>query len=281
MTECIVTPRLNPDDTGREGFFFHPSWPIFYEDNHLLVLYKPSGLLTQGDISKEPNLFDLVKRWIKIKYSKSGNVFVGLVHRLDRLASGVIVFTKTSKAAGRLTEQFKNHLVEKIYLVVVEGIVERRSDVLIHNVKPGRLRTVVVPKDDPDAQKAELWYEVLDRSIKEKKTFMKIKLLTGRKHQIRAQMSFIKHPVLGDTLYGSTVKLRSGAIALHAHEIIFEHPTRKVPIPITSPVPASWPWKKKVSIDKNLFWTWEEIKESFLPLLVEADQGPAPTQNFK
>lgn len=228
----------------------------------MLVLYKPAGILTQGDLSKGPNLFDLAKYWIKLNYNKPGNVFLGLVHRLDRFAAGVIVFARTSKAAARLTEQFKNRMVEKIYLVVVEGIVEKNYDTLIHNVRPGRLKTIVSPTSKSiSTQEAELRYEVIDRSYKLRRSLLKVKLTTGRKHQIRAQMSFIGHPVLGDILYGSTLRLKDGAIALFSHQISFNHPTKRSPILITSKVPNLWPWDGKIQKDKNLFWTWDEIKD--------------------
>lgn len=261
MTKCIISTGLYSYDTGGKQFFFHPSWPVFYEDNHLLVLYKPSGLLTQGDLSKEPCLLDLAKQWIKIKYEKPGNVFLGLVHRLDRAVAGVMLFAKTSKAAARIAEQFKNRLVEKFYLAVVEGIVEKNSDLLVHTLRPGRLKTAVALSDDPDIRRAELWYEVLDRSRRLRRSLLKIKLFTGRKHQIRAQLSFIGHPVLGDLLYGSSTSLKFGTIALFSHKIVFMHPTKKIPLSIISPLPASWPWDGSVSKDKNLFWAWDEIKE--------------------
>lgn len=251
---------LNSLNSGGKGFIFHPSLPIFYEDNHLLALYKPAGLLTQADSSEKPNLLDLAKKWIKITYNKPGNVFLGLVHRLDKFASGIILFAKTSKAAARLTEQFKTRLVDKTYLVVVEGLITKNSGILIHHVKPGRLKTTVLNSEQEGTQKAELWYEVLDRSRKLRRTFLKVKLVTGRKHQIRAQFSFIGHPVLGDLLYGSRVNLPGKALALFAHQLSFIHPTKKIPINLSSPLPASWPWNRKVLKDENLLWLWEDIK---------------------
>lgn len=211
-------------------------------------------------MSQEPSLLDLAKKWLKITYEKPGNVFLGLVHRLDKPASGVIVFAKTSKAASRLSEQFRTRLVDKIYLVVVEGLLREDSGILTHLVKPGRLMTTVVDSGQERAQKAELWYEVLDKSSKPPRTLLKVKLLTGRKHQIRAQLSSIGHPVLGDVLYGSSVKLPGEAIVLFCHQLRFIHPTKKVPVSLSSVLPASWPWDRNILKDEKLFWLWEEIK---------------------
>lgn len=261
MTKCFVPGRLNCGDSDRGRFFFHPSWPIFYEDNHLLVLYKPSGLLTQGDTSEQISLYGLAKLWIKKTYAKPGNVFVGLVHRLDRAAAGIMVFARTSKAAARLTEQFRDHLVEKMYLAVVEGLMEPDSGTLIHYVKPGRLKTTVISSFRDGYQEARLDYVVLARSRKHRKTLVEVTLHTGRKHQIRAQFSFIGYPILGDRLYGSSISLPGGAVALLAHRITFLHPTQKIPISLSSPVPASWPWEGNLPKSRSLFWLWDEIKE--------------------
>jgi len=261
MTKCFVPGGLNCGDSDRRKFFFHPSWPIFYEDNHLLVLYKPSGLLAQGDASEQPSLYKLAKLWIKKTYAKPGNVFVGLVHRLDRAAAGIMVFARTSKAASRLAEQFRDHLVEKMYLAVVEGLVEQDSGTLVHYVKPGKPKTVVISSFSDGYQEAKLNYAVLGRSRRNRKTLIEIGLHTGRKHQIRAQLSFIGYPIVGDRLYGSSISLPGGAVALLSHRITFFHPTQKIPISLSSPVPASWPWEGNLPKSRSLFWLWDEIKE--------------------
>ncbi|MEJ5300685.1 MAG: RNA pseudouridine synthase [Thermodesulforhabdaceae bacterium] len=242
----------------RRKFFFHPSWPIFYEDNHLLALYKPSGLLTQEDSSEELSLYSLAKLWIKETYAKPGNVFLGLVQRLDRAAAGIIVFAKTSKAASRLAKQFRDHVVEKVYLAVVEGLVEKDTDTLIHYVEPGRTKTLITQFP---GREAKLTYKVLARSYRLKRTLLEVNLYTGRKHQIRVQLSSIGHPLLGDYLYGSSFKFPKGALALLAYRITFLHPTQKIPITLTSPVPTSWPWEGNLSKSKSLFWLWDEIKD--------------------
>lgn len=210
---------------------------ILYEDNHVIVVHKPSGVLVQGDNTNEDCLLEQVKRFIKTRDNKPGNVFLGLVHRLDRNVSGVILFAKTSKGASRLSEQFRLHTAEKIYHAWVAGIPAKKSATLIHFLLKNEQnnKTAVYESEVRGAQYAELRYE----TVKTVGNFclLKINLKTGRPHQIRAQLGYIGHPVVGDGKYGSGVALPDERIALVATSLSFttatggEKRTVEVPAP--------------------------------------------------
>lgn len=199
---------------------------ILYEDNHIIVVNKPAGILSQGDISGEDSLLDLVRDYVKIKYAKPGEAFIGLVHRLDRPVSGVMVFARTSKAASRLHREITTGSMEKYYIAVTgRGI----------NAGPGWHRlenylyrdrdiTRVTDCEKSNAQKAVLYYTVLGNNGK--RGLLLVKLDTGRKHQIRAQLSAMGIPVLGDIKYGSLEK-RGGPVYLHSLFLSFNHPVSK------------------------------------------------------
>jgi len=191
---------------------------VLYEDNHLIAVFKPAGILVQGDETGDKCLMDEVKEYLKKKYNKPGNVFLGLLHRLDRPVSGVILFAKTSKGASRLSEQIRNHKVQKIYHALVEGKIKNKQGTLINYLKKDEKKNFVEVFDVPTdgALKAELDYEVVDNNL------LKINLKTGRPHQIRAQLSHIGHPIVGDIKYGSKTKYKEGQIALCATELSFE-----------------------------------------------------------
>lgn len=195
---------------------------IFYEDNHIIAVYKSAGILSQGDDSKEESLFDLVKKHIKEKYQKRGNAFLGLIHRLDRPVSGIILFAKTSKGASRLSEQFRNHEVEKTYHTVVFGKMERKKGFIISHLKKDEDKNKVFVHKIPDAdtKESELSYEVIESN--NKYSLLKIKPLTGRSHQIRAQLSSISHPIVGDIKYGAPESLPDNSIMLRATGLIFK-----------------------------------------------------------
>jgi 23S rRNA pseudouridine1911/1915/1917 synthase len=180
---------------------------ILYEDNHLIALFKPHRMLVQGDETGDACLMDWTKAWLKDKYQKPGNVFLGLIHRIDRPVAGVVLFGKTSKGASRLSEQIRKHEVKKLYRALVEKEVAP-SGHLIHEL---------------EGKKAELKY----RRVNSKTDIseVEVELITGRKHQIRSQFSLIGHPVLGDTKYGSKVPFMKGSIALMAESFSFTHPT--------------------------------------------------------
>jgi 23S rRNA pseudouridine1911/1915/1917 synthase len=206
---------------------------VLYEDNHLIAVYKPAGVLIQGDKSGDVSLLDEVKAYIKRKYEKPGNVFVGLVHRLDRNVDGVVLFAKTSKGASRLSEQFRNHSVEKTYHAWVEGLVKEKSKKLVNFLRHDENQNIT--KVVKDGDEAILTYELVktdgDFSL------LKIKLETGRHHQIRAQLSHIGHPIVGDFKYGSKIKLEDQKIALTATSLEFETATTNERKKVTTDIP--------------------------------------------
>ncbi len=197
-------------------------------------------MLTQSDASGEASLMDRVKDWIKIEYKKPGKVFLGLVHRLDRPVSGVVVFCRTSKGASRLSEQFRQKTTKKIYRALVEGTPEPQQASLTHYLRKEKsLKATVFPRPTPDAKEALLAYEVIETSGTTSQ--LDIHLHTGRFHQIRAQLAFIGHPIVGDKKYGANSKLPEGRVALHARRMVFNHPTSKEEIITDCLPPKDWP----------------------------------------
>ncbi len=197
-------------------------------------------MLTQPDDSGEASLMDKVKDWIKKKYKKPGKVFLGLVHRLDRPVSGVVMFGRTSKGASRISEQFRQKTTQKVYRTLVEGTPEPQKANLRHYLRKEKtLKATVFPRPTPDAKEALLDYEVIEAFANT--SLLDIRLHTGRFHQIRAQLSFIGHPIIGDKKYGASSALPEGRIALHAQSLVFNHPTSKEEIIINCPLPQNWP----------------------------------------
>ena len=198
---------------------------ILYEDNHVIVAYKESGILSQADISNDKDILNMVKEYIKEKYNKPGAVYTGLVHRLDRNTSGLMVFAKTSKAASRLSEDIKKRNFTKCYLAVVEGVIEGNGTLKNKLKKNEKENKSYVSNDGLEAI---LNYEVLDNITFEKKNYslVKIELLTGRHHQIRCQFAHIGHPLFGDAKYGAKT-LVGNYFALSAYKLEFMHPTLK------------------------------------------------------
>jgi len=215
---------------------------ILYEDNHLLAVYKPAGVLSQGDETGDPTLLDAAKAWLKDKYAKPGNVFLGLVHRLDRPVAGVLLFARTSKAASRLSAEFREGRVEKLYRAVVEGKPEPAEGTLKgHLVKDEEAkRSRLVDAGTAGAREAELHYRVLGTA--EGASLLEITPRTGRSHQIRVQLAGIGHPIVGDVKYGARAPLPGGAIALYARMLSFKHPTRDETVEIAAGPPPGWPW---------------------------------------
>ncbi len=246
--------------------FFHENWPVFYEDNHLLVLYKPAGLIMQRDYKNKANLLDLTKLWIKVRYAKPGNVFAGMVHRLDGPVAGVVVVARTSKAASRLSDQFRRGRIEKQYLAVVEGRPPKEAGRLDNlMVRDGRLSSVA-DQETPGAQKAVLRYRV--RADFENRSLVEITLETGRRHQIRLQLSHIGCPIVGDTNYGAPTAMAHGRIALLARKLCFDHPTRPIRMQFETPVPQGWPWPGEAPGDHEIrpLWTIEAYEQAGLVL---------------
>lgn len=200
---------------------------ILYEDNHIIVVLKPQNILSQGDETTDKSLLDMVKEYVKEKYNKPGNVYVGLVHRLDRPTGGVMVFAKTSKAASRLTEQMKNKQFTKKYLAVVVGSPKYKSSRLEHFLKKDEKTNVVkvVPRGVEGAKQAILEYKTL-KAI-DKVSLLEVQILTGRSHQIRVQLSQIGCPVFGDVKYNGDSLAKGHNLALWAYELSFVHPTTK------------------------------------------------------
>ncbi len=211
---------------------------VLYEDNHCLAMDKPAGLLTMGDHTGEPTLVDAVREYLREKYQKPGNVFVGVVHRLDRPVSGVVVFARTSKGASRLSEQFRVHSVEKVYLALVEGNVSAPHGLLRDRLVKDRERNMVsVTHHEELGQECILSFERLERFGRF--SLLEIRPQTGRSHQIRVQLASQGWPIVGDRKYGSQTSVE-GFIALHASSLTFAHPTSREPITVVSPPPAIW-----------------------------------------
>ena len=204
---------------------------VIYEDNHIIVVEKPVNVSVQKDISEDKDLLTMVKEYVKVKYNKPGNVFIGLVHRLDRPVGGVMVFARTSKAASRLSEQIRNKTVKKEYLAVVNGRLEKERGVLenylVHD-KKDNITSVVSEKEaknNKEVKKAILEYKVLEYDKKNDVSLVEVDLKTGRHHQIRVQFNNIGHSLIGDYKYGENNR---GEIspALFAYKLEFLHPTK-------------------------------------------------------
>lgn len=199
---------------------------ILYEDNQIVVVIKPQNVPTQADDSNDKDMLSMVKDYIKQKYNKPGEAFIGLVHRLDRPTGGIMVFARNSKAANRLTEQFKTHSVEKVYYAIANGVVKVRTQRLVNYLKKDTKENIVkiVPMSETGAKKAELVYNYLADDGKQ--SLLEVKILTGRSHQIRLQLANIGHSLVGDVKYGKEKGMTS-KLGLWAGKLAFDHPTTK------------------------------------------------------
>ena len=213
---------------------------VLYEDNHIITAIKPAGVLSQGDGSDSPDILTILKAYIKEKYEKPGEVYLGLVHRLDRPVSGVMVFARTSKAASRLSEQIRQRKVDKIYRCVVDGVLEGEGR-LENYISKDEARNMVTVTDTekPGFKASYLDYKAL--SSKDGMTLVEVKLGTGRSHQIRAQMAHSGYPLIGDQKYGKK-DIRTKDIALEAYKLSFEHPVKREFITFEAPIPSVFPW---------------------------------------
>lgn len=211
---------------------------ILYEDNHLLVVNKHAGDLVQPDPSGDEALEDRIKACIKARDAKPGAVFLGVVHRIDRPVSGAVIFAKTSKALVRLNEMIREGRIEKRYWALVERAPEPASGELHHYIlRDGRTnRSKAFAQPRPEAKEALLRYAAIGASVHY--TLLEIELLTGRHHQIRAQLSAIGCPIRGDLKYGARRSIEGGGISLHSRRVRFDHPVRHEPVDVTAPVPA-------------------------------------------
>ncbi len=217
---------------------------ILYEDNHLIVINKLPGELSQGDKTGDDSLIEIIKSFLKKRDNKPGNVYLGLIHRLDRPTSGILVFAKTSKALTRMNELFKTREVQKIYWAITEGKAEIKSETLEHYLKknPKNNKVTVYTQPTPEAKKAVLEYNVLGNL--DHYSLFEIELHTGRSHQIRSQLSFIGHTIKGDLKYGAKRSNPDGGISLHARKISFIHPVKKEEINIIAAPPNDTLWKE-------------------------------------
>ncbi len=208
---------------------------VLYEDNHVIAVVKPAGMLAQGDKTGDESMIDEVKKYLKEKYKKPGNVFVGLLHRLDRPVSGIMLFAKTSKGASRLSEQFRNHQIEKIYHAIVIGKPKVQRGVLVNVLKKSGRRAST---ESAGGKEAVLYYEVITSN--QKYSLLKIKIDTGKFHQIRAQLSAAGFPILGDVKYGGQKWEDEKSIALCATNITFKTATGEKTIRLSTTTPKSW-----------------------------------------
>ena len=215
---------------------------VIYEDNHILVVNKAAGLLVQGDQTGDESLVDIAKRYIKDKYKKPGDVFLGLAHRLDRPTTGVIVLARTSKALTRLNQQFKDRIPKKVYRAVVSGTPESSAR-LEHYLKKNssKNKSFHYPRTAPNTKHAILRYRLV-QSLKTHHV-LEIELETGRHHQIRAQLAAVGLHIKGDLKYGAKRPNPNGSIHLHARSLLFVHPTKKEEMEFIAPYPDDVLWK--------------------------------------
>ena len=216
---------------------------VIYEDNHIIAVSKNTSEIVQGDKTGDVPLSDLVAGWLKEKYKKPGNVFVGVTHRLDRPVSGIVLFAKTSKALSRLNEMFRNGSVEKRYLAIVKNCPAKESgeltNWLVRNEKQNR--SYAFDTEKPGSQKAVLRYSTV--AVSEKYHLLEINLITGRHHQIRCQLAKMGCPIKGDLKYGAERSNPDGGISLHAYSVKFEHPVSHKTIIIQAPLPEDNLWQ--------------------------------------
>ncbi len=212
---------------------------VLFEDNHCLALNKPAGMLVQGDRTGDPTLADAAGSYLRQRYGKPGRVFVGVVHRLDRPVSGVVLLARTSKAASRLAEQFRRGSVGKRYLALVEQAPQPPSGTLVHHLAKDEAtnRTRVVGARHAGARLARLRYRVVTQHPGG--ALLEVEPETGRSHQIRVQLAACGAIIVGDVRYGSRRRL-GNMLALHASQLEFEHPTREERLRVEAPLPASW-----------------------------------------
>lgn len=221
----------------------HEPLQVLYEDNHLLIVNKPAGVLVQGDATGDKPLSEICKDYIKVRYKKPGEVFLGVVHRLDRPVSGVVVFARTSKALQRMNALFRNKKTEKTYWAVVASKPPAPAGTLVHwLVKDEKKnKTTAFISDHPQGLRSELNYKV----IADKAGFFLLEVtpITGRSHQIRVQLASMHCTIAGDVKYGFPTPNSDGSICLHARRLAFVHPVKQEPMVITAPLPQNDFWK--------------------------------------
>ena len=216
---------------------------VLYEDNHIIIVSKSSSEIVQGDKTGDVPLSDTVAAYLKEKYNKPGNVFVGVAHRLDRPVSGVVVFAKTSKALSRLNEMFRVGKVDKRYLAIVKNRPQNIEEELVHYLvrNEKKNRSFAYDKEVPGSKKSILKYRLVGSSTNY--NLLEIELMTGRHHQIRCQLSKMGMPIKGDLKYGAERSNPDGGISLHAYYICFEHPVSHKQICVSAPLPDDNLWR--------------------------------------
>ena len=220
---------------------------VLYEDNHIIVVNKRPGDIVQGDKTGDKPLSEVVKSYIKEKYNKPGNVYLGVVHRLDRPTSGIVLFSKTSKALPRLNKLFQQKEAKKTYWAIVKNVPPKDSDTLVHFLKrnPKQNKSYAHIKEVPESKKAILEYRLLKKL--DNYFLLEVDLHTGRHHQIRSQLSAIGSPIKGDLKYGFDRSNKDASIHLHARELKFIHPVKKEEIHIIAPPPDEVLWNNCIN----------------------------------
>ncbi len=215
---------------------------ILFEDNHIIIVNKRAGDITQGDKTGDKPLSEVVKEYIKKKYNKPGNVYLGVVHRLDRPTSGIIIFAKTSKSLERLNKMLRDKTIHKTYWAIVKNQLKKEQDTLINFLKknPKNNKSSVYPREIEGSKRAILHYQLLKKL--DHYSLVEILLETGRHHQIRAQLAAIGSPIKGDLKYGFDRSNKDGSIHLHARKIEFIHPVSKEEIHVNAPLPQEALW---------------------------------------
>lgn len=228
---------------------FEKFFTVIYEDNHLIAVHKKSGVLVQGDETGDTPLSELVKEYLKQKYQKPGNVFCGVIHRIDRPVSGLVLLAKTSKALERMNKQFADKVIQKTYWAVVVNEPKTASAILKHWLTKDVQRNVAkaFDKEVNGSKYCELSYELINKS--DRYFLLEVKPVTGRAHQIRCQLSKVGCPIKGDLKYGAPRSNPDGRIHLHARKLEFEHPVTKEKISIECPLPT-----------EDVLWQHFEIK---------------------
>jgi 23S rRNA pseudouridine1911/1915/1917 synthase len=225
------------------------TFTVVYEDNHLLIVNKPAGMLSQGDETGDKSLVDVAKDYIKTKFNKPGAVFLGLVHRLDRPVSGLVILARTSKALERMNAQFRNKETQKVYWALVTNAPPVEEGTLTHWLvkDKNRNQTTAFDIQKPGAQHAILHYKTL--AIEKGVCLVEVRPITGRPHQIRVQLASMGSPIIGDIKYGAQRPNDDASICLHARQLTFLHPVQRTPLRLLAPIPDMGLWKYFLKLD--------------------------------